>query len=143
MIKVRLFTSYFGNFRALNNEDVLMIGISRFPPKYFNGPSIFDLAPLSYMLKLPPDEYDKLFAERVLGATTPEKIIKQIEWYAEKTQSTAVALCCFEKEQKDCHRYNVAVWLKEAGYEVEEFKSEPKPVESKPEKISDSQMSLF
>ncbi len=142
MIKVKLFTSYFGNFRALQNEGVLMIGISRFPPKYFNGPTMFDLAPLSYMLKLPPEEYDRLFAEKVLGSTSPKSIIKQIEWYAEKTKSTSIALCCYEKEQKDCHRYNVAVWLKAAGYEVEEFKVETKIEPEKP-KVQDLQTSMF
>ena len=142
MVKVRLFTSYFGNFRALQNEGVLMIGISRFPPKYFNGPTIFDLAPLASMLKLPAEEYDKQFAERVLGVTNPKNIIKQIEWYAEKTQSTSIALCCYEKEQKECHRYNVALWLQEAGFEIEEFKVETKIEPEKP-KVQDLQTSMF
>jgi len=42
---MEIYTSYFGNFRALAKENVLMIGISRFPPRYFNGESIMELAP--------------------------------------------------------------------------------------------------
>lgn len=142
MTKVKLYTGYFGNFRALQNNNVLMISISRYPPKNWTGPVMLELAPLSYMLKLGAEEYDKLFAERVLGVTTPKNIIKQIEWIAEKTNSTKIALCCFEKEQKECHRYNVALWLQKAGFEIEEFKVETKIEIEKP-KIIDVQTSLF
>lgn len=83
----------------------------------------------------------ELFAERVLGVTTPKNIIKQIEWIAEKTNSTKIALCCFERT-KECHRYNVALWLQKAGFEIEEFKVETKTEIEKP-KVIDVQTSLF
>ncbi len=123
---MKLLTSYFANNKALNKKGILMIGISRYPPTWFRGLSLMELAPQSYMLKLPPKEYDKLFAEKILGVLDQKKMFKKIEQIALKQGKTQVALCCFETEQIECHRHNVAEWFKEKGFEVEEFVSDTK-----------------
>ena len=140
MEKITLFTSYFGNSRALAKEDVLMIGISRYPPSWYQGVSMFELAPHSDMLRLSSEEYDKAFQKRVLGVTDRKTILEKIQWFSKHTGKTKIALCCFEKEQKECHRYNVAVWLQEGGIQIEEFKQEVVP---ETPKVIDTQMSMF
>jgi len=126
---MKIYTSYFGNSRALTKAGVLMIGISRFPPKFFEGPSIFELAPFGTMLKLPPVEYDKMFQQKILGSTTQRKMFELIKWYSDKMNKEEVALCCYEKNPLECHRSDVAKWFAKEGIEIEEFyakKEEPK-----------------
>ena len=110
-----------------------MIGISRFPPDYFKGHSMMELAPFGYMLKMGAEEYDKLFKEKILSKINQVDIVKKITDIALYYGKEKVALCCFEKNQIDCHRHNVAMWLKEKGYEIEEFVAESQ----------DTQTSLF
>lgn len=140
---MKIYTSYFGNWRALKNNNVMMIGISVHPPSHFKGMSMFNLAPHSNMLNMPSDMYDRMFAKKVLGITNQVKIIQEIELIAKTAGVEAVALCCFEKEQKECHRYNVAEWLNSKGYDVQEFQS---TVTEKPKKKIEeqsNQMGLF
>ena len=121
---MEIFTSYFGNSKALNRENVLMIGISRFPPAFFRGNSMMELAPYSNMLKMDPEEYDIAFA-KILSKLDQHEIVKKIAKIAKTYEREKVALCCFEKKQIECHRYNVAMWLNEKGYNVKEFEAKP------------------
>lgn len=140
---MQLFTSYFGNSKALAQKGILVIGISRYPPKWFHGISLMELAPQSYMLRLPAKEYDQLFAERILGVLKQHEVVAKIESIAAKLGKSQVALCCYETEQKECHRYNVAVWLKDKGYEIEEFVSEAKLLKVKKQQAQQSKLYLF
>ena len=133
---MKVYTSYFGNSRNLNKEGILMIGISRYPPKYFLGTSLFELAPHGYMLKLSPEEYDRLFFKDIIGILNPHDVMRKIALIAKNQGKDNVALCCFEKNPKECHRSYVSTWLNQAGYDVTEFMEEPEP--KKPQAIQGS-----
>lgn len=128
---MKIYTSYFGNWRALKKQNVLLIGVSRYPPTYFDGITLLELAPTSNMLNMPDEQYDKLFAI-ILAKTNQRKIYNTIKKIANTANVNAVALCCFEKIQEECHRYNVAVWMNQKGYDIQEFKSELKKPPQKP-----------
>lgn len=119
---MEIYTSYFGNFRALAKENVLMIGIARFPPRYFNGESIMELAPHASMLRMGESEYVKMFEGRILAKLNQDDIVRKIGEIAKRHGCDKVALCCFEKPGEFCHRRLFAEWLKEkTGYEIKEF----------------------
>ena len=117
---MKIYTSYFGNMKLLAKNNILAIGISRYPPTYFYGQTLFELAPLYYMFNksLTSDEFDKMYKKDVLDKQKQAVIVDKIKAIA---KGRDVALCCFEKKQIECHRYNVACWLNEAGFEVVEF----------------------
>lgn len=125
---MKIYTSYFGNLKKLTKAGIVALGVSRYPPQWFTGATVVELAPQPWMLKkdVPMSEYDKAYKKQLSGLTQAQ-IIKQVRALAKDRD---VALCCFEKEQKDCHRYDIAQWLKAAGYEVEEYHEEAK--EEKP-----------
>jgi len=137
---MKLYTSYFGNLKKLRDAGVIPIGISLYPPRWFKGLSIQQLAPHRYMLddKLTEEEYTRLYKDRVLRQLLPTSILKQIETLS---SGRDVALLCYEKPGDFCHRHIVADWLRiECGIEINEFTILAKEPTNSPDS---SQQSLF
>ena len=110
---------------------IKVIGISLYPPKWFYGNSLKQVAPTKGILFAKDQtekEYTKRYREEVLAHQDMEKFLDAV-----KTVSGGkdVALCCYEKPEDFCHRHILADWIKEkTGIEIEEFgyteKKEPK-----------------
>lgn len=108
-----IYTSYFGQLDALRRNGIEPIAISRSVPKNFSGKRILALAPTWNMLNMDDEDYDRCY-ERILDGIDRKK-------FAESFKGKDVALLCWEKDDKDCHRSKVASWLREGGYEAKEF----------------------
>ena len=121
-----IYTSYWSNIGKLRKAGIEPVAVSRGKPKNFNGRYIDSLAPSWAMLKMDSDEYDELY-QRILDRNDADDIVR---WLGNKD----VALCCWEKNPNDCHRSKIAKWLRDNGYECEEY------VEKKEEAI---QLTLF
>ena len=116
---MKIYTSYYGNLKALAKAGIKPIGISVGIPKYFSDFTMKELAPRYEMLKMPEITYRKEFAQ-ILAYRDAMKIIEKIQSYA---NGQDVALLCYERPGEFCHRQLVAEWLsKETGIEVIEFK---------------------
>lgn len=131
---MKIYTSYFGNSRALAKDGIMEISIARYSPKWFNGPRYTTVAPTGYMLSgaCSHDEYLRRYDD-ILRHLNPQEVISSIETIA---RGRDVALCCYEKPGDFCHRHLLSEWLRKNGYDVKEW--EP---EEKPEKVQ--QLSLF
>lgn len=135
---MKIYTSYFSNGKKLSAANVIMVGIALFPPKWFYGQSLKQLAP-SYGIFHENDKerYTERFKNEVLNNIDPYWVLEVLERLA---GGHDVALCCYEKPSDFCHRHIVAQWLMEkTGVEVTEFGNEPK----KEEVPQPQQMSLF
>lgn len=128
---MKIYTSYFGNSRRLHLAGIKVIGISLYPPKWFYGNSLKQVAPTKGILfakDQTEEEYTKRYREEVLAHQDMEQFLDAV-----KTVSGGkdVALCCYEKPEDFCHRHILADWIKEkTGIDIEEFgyteKKEPK-----------------
>jgi hypothetical protein len=111
-----IYTSYYANYRQLNNENITMVRISLGQPKVG--------VPLSLPIFYPPSNLwglgdAKLFKERYLALLSqrivdPPLFLQQLQSLEQSYES--IALCCFEalKNPKErCHRQLVALWLQE------------------------------
>jgi len=115
---MRIYTSYFGNLKKLQDAGIATIGIARFPPKHFYGTSLLSLAPKSNMLQMAEQQYREEF-KKILASLNPHTIYQRIQ---EISEGKDVALLCFEKPNEFCHRKMVAHWLiKNLGIEVTEY----------------------
>lgn len=126
---MKIYTSYFGNLKKLTKAGIVALGVSRYPPHWFSNPTIVELAPQPWMLAkgVSMEQYDKTYQAQ-LSKLNPAKIVAEIKKLSKDGKD--VALCCFEKEQRECHRYDIMNWLKKAGYDVEEYfqaEEAPKP----------------
>ena len=132
---MKVYTSYWGNLRRLREAKIEPVAISRGKPKNWFGRSYDKLAPTWNMLKMESDQYDRCY-EEILKRNDQDAFMHWLE-SGMKEGCDGVAILCWEKNPDECHRSKVAKWLKDAGYECEEF---DKP---KPKKDVVIQMALF
>lgn len=105
---MKIYTSYYGNYKELAKHNIHIIGISRGKPKnIYISKKIQELAPRWEMLKMSDKEYDKHYL-KILDNLDPKEIIKKIITLGD---GKSVALCCYEKPTDKCHRHMVAKWL--------------------------------
>jgi hypothetical protein len=120
---MRIYTSYFGNLRALGKEGLFSISIARYTPKWFTGARYLDVAPTPFMLSSACTQ--SMYVTRyedILKSLKPDNVIRQIE---QMSGGRDVALLCFEKPGEFCHRHMLADWLnKNTSYNVEEWQPE-------------------
>lgn len=62
------------------------------------------------------------YKEQVLGKLKPIDIINKIRKLSVENGFKEVVLLCYERPNDFCHRHLVAEWLREAGYNIEEYK---------------------
>ena len=118
---MKVYTSYFAKAAVLRKAGIVPIGIALWPPRFFRGISMKQVAPRRYMLNdsLTDDEYISMYRNDVLRFVDAKSFIRQLE---EAGRGMDVALCCFEKPGDFCHRHILAKWLNEqTGIEISEF----------------------
>jgi len=133
---MKVYTSYYGNFKKLKKANIVPIGISLGTPKFISEhlDKILYLAPRRDMLGMEYDDYKKLYLERLSKVDWDDvrRLIKQFG------QGKDVAFCCYEslKNEDDwCHRTMLAEFINNfSGKEViTEWKEQTEIVEVKKE----------
>lgn len=127
--QAKIYTSYYAKLGQLKKDNILPLAISISPPKWFSGTQIPELCPTYAMLKMSDQQYCPLFDKILLRLdphTMAAKIQSAVEFAqrATNTQYDGVALLCYETTRDFCHRYMVAAWLNENGYDLTEFQQE-------------------
>jgi hypothetical protein len=124
---MRIYTSYFGNSKKLQQAGIKVIGISLYPPRWFNGISLKQVAPTKSILFAngqTQEEYTRRYRSEVLSQQDMQQFLKTVE---QASGGQDVALCCYEKPEDFCHRHILADWIKEKlGIEISEYGYTPK-----------------
>nr|DAI47201.1 MAG TPA: protein of unknown function DUF488 [Caudoviricetes sp.] len=124
---MRIYTSYFGNSKKLQQAGIKVIGISLYPPRWFNGISLKQVAPTKSILFAngqTQEEYTRRYRSEVLSQQDMQQFLKTVE---QASGGQDVALCCYEKPDDFCHRHILADWIKEKlGIEISEYGYTPK-----------------
>lgn len=124
---MKIYTSYFGNSKKLQQAGIKVIGISLYPPRWFNGISLKQVAPTKSILFAngqTQEEYTRRYRSEVLSQQDMQQFLKTVE---QASGGQDVALCCYEKPEDFCHRHILADWIKERlGIEISEFGYTPK-----------------
>lgn len=124
---MRIYTSYFGNSKKLQQAGIKVIGISLYPPRWFNGISLKQVAPTKSILFAngqTQEDYTRRYRSEVLSQQDMQQFLKTVE---QASGGQDVALCCYEKPEDFCHRHILAGWIKEKlGIEISEYGYTPK-----------------
>ena len=110
-----IYTSHFGS-RKWQIYDA--VSIARYTPKWFTGKTASKLYPPGDILddyknhRISEEEYAIRYRKDVLSKLNPNKVYTILD---------DKVLLCYEKSGEFCHRYLVADWLREYGYEVREL----------------------
>ena len=124
---MKIYTSYFGNSKKLQQAGIKVIGISLYPPRWFNAISVKQVAPTKSILFAngqTQEEYTRRYRSEVLSQQDMQQFLKTVE---QASGGQDVALCCYEKPEDFCHRHILADWIKEKlGIEISEYGYTPK-----------------
>lgn len=119
---MKIYTSYFGNSKKLQQAGIKVIGISLYPPRWFNGISLKQVAPTKSILFAngqTQEDYTRRYRSEVLSQQDMQQFLKTVE---QASGGQDVALCCYEKPEDFCHRHILADWIKEKlGIEISEY----------------------
>lgn len=121
---MKIYTSYFGNKKALDKAGIMVVSVARWQPRYCPVACVMlDVAPTVYMLKeATSEQYDAEY-QKILSRLDVPGFIKRLEI---ASGGKDVALCCYEKPGEFCHRHVLAEYLtKQTGIEIEEFVATP------------------
>lgn len=119
---MKIYTSYFGNIKKLQQAGIKAIGIALYPPRWFYGISLKQVSPTKSILfakDQTQEEYIRRYKSEVLALQDIKQFLKTVEM---ASGGQDVALCCYEKPGDFCHRHILAEWIKEkAGIEIKEY----------------------
>ena len=118
-----IYTSYFANLKKLP-KDIIPIAISASVPNSIDILRYKKLAPTynilsEYKQTNNIDKYIKEYYNQILNKLNPNEVIKELYQLSNEKD---IALICYEKYDKFCHRQIVAKWLNNQGIKVEEYK---------------------
>ena len=117
-----IYTSYFAKLKSLPNN-IIPISICAKVPSWYEGLQYKKLAPkYDFFMKWKEnhdnDYYIKCFNEQVLNKLDPMRVYQEL---CSLAKSDEFVLICYEKPSDFCHRHLVSKWLKERGFDIEEW----------------------
>lgn len=130
---MKIYTSYFGNAKALAKNNVMIVSIACWQPRFLSVPCVMgNVAPTPWMVKKASHEQYLDAYQQILSKIDPYNFIDTLE---REGGGRDVALCCYEKPGEFCHRHLLAEYLtKNTGVEITEFSATP-PAPERVEKI--------
>jgi len=121
---VNVFTSNFRKAKALDSSKYLVVSISRYNPKGFNGVWLKELAPSAKLLSdykkgLAWSDYVKRYQSEVCAPDYIRDVLLSLCFI---TKGRDIVLCCYESADKNCHRHIIADYIKSVyNYNVQEL----------------------
>lgn len=123
-MKVNVFTSCFKRASSLDSSKYLVVSISRFNPKGFDGLSLKCLAPsrellADYKRGMSWDDYSKRYRFECLTSGGIKSALSSLLSF---THGRDIVLCCYESPSMNCHRFLLADFIRDCfGYNVKEL----------------------
>lgn len=124
---MKIYTSYFAKIKKMKEHfpyGLCVVSIAQKDPgPEFSANSCKKLAPPWYVLKAykengDKEQYIRDYKRLVLDNIDPHKVY---EAFKQRAGYGDIVLVCYEKSGDFCHRHIIAQWLRDAGYEAEEW----------------------
>ena len=121
-----IYTTYFAKLKSLP-KDIIPIAICAKSPSGYIGPSYRALAPqYGFYSKYKDDGDESYFTlcynDQILRNLNSTRVVADLYCQAGKAYLDGdIALVCYEKSTDFCHRHLVATWLRDNGFQCEEF----------------------
>ena len=121
-----IYTTYFAKLKSLPKDITPITICAKSPPGYI-GPSYRALAPQYGFYSKYKDDGDEsyftlCYKDQILRNLNPTRVVADLYYQAGKSYCDGdIALVCYEKSTDFCHRHIVAEWLRDNGFQCEEF----------------------
>ena len=108
-----LTSSYHGFDRSMGVAVAISLGQPRWPLPYVIADEVRELMPAGLLRRprLPPDEFDRLYVER-LDSIGVKRISARLT-AIHATHARPLVLLCWERPGERCHRRIAAVWIED------------------------------
>lgn len=134
---MKVYTSYYGNVKALNKAGIVPVGISIGIPKWYSGANLQQLAPTWKMVREYSRERYIAAYFQILERIGVDEIRHSFERMSEWNNGKDIALLCYEKPGDFCHRHLLAEWWAEkTGEGIEEFGEKEDKSVNQPKQLS-------
>ena len=120
---MKILTSNFSSVKKFPLTRFLPIGIAQWPPKFFTGESLKQLAPPDFLIRgyksgdIDNDEYVLQYNKHILKNLDVPALIETLQ---KMCGQRIPVLCCYEKSGDFCHRNLVAMHLRSHGHDTHE-----------------------
>ena len=130
---MRIYTSYFDNWKALVANKVVVVSVTRKRPWGFNDmPVLFSLAPNMACKNAPPNKFLETYRKEVLEKSNPFMVYETLKTISANNDNADIALCDFYKPSNSNYRRQIASWLEQhLAIRIEEFPIQPNPSDFK------------
>lgn len=117
-----IYTTYFAKLKSLPS-DIAQVSICGKAPDWFNGFQYKKLAPKynffkEWQITKDNNYYIRCFNEQVLNMLSAKQVYQEL---VTMTQSEDIALICYERSDRFCHRHLVREWLNANGIPSKEW----------------------
>ena len=123
-------TSYFAKLKELERYNIIPISISGKALDWYKGLQYKELAPkygffMEQKKNNNKDYYIEHFQKEVLDGLDATEVILDFSRmdYGFNVRENDIVLICYEKPSDFCHRHLVANWLKQNGFQCEEWRN--------------------
>ena len=121
--KVKIYTTFFSNLHNIP-DTIVPVSICLKSPSDWDGLEYKKLSPKRSFFSLWKENrdneyYSRCFDIEVLGVLVADNVIQELSTLTH--QADEIALVCYELPNEFCHRHLIAQWLKQYGYDVEEY----------------------
>lgn len=118
-----IYTSYFALLRRMPKH-ITPVSISLYTPRWYTGFEYKQLAPTTdifwnYEKTKDEEMYTYYFKNNILKCLTPKDVVDKL---MAMSSTPDIALLCYERPTDFCHRRLVSEWLRNNGFESEEWK---------------------
>ncbi len=130
---MKIYTSYFDNWKALVAKKVLVVSVTnRRPWGFTDMPVLSSLAPNLACRNAPPNKFLETYRKEVLGKSNPYMVYETLKTISITNDNADIALCDFHKPSNFNYRRQIAMWLEQhLAIRVEEFPQQPTPTDVK------------
>ncbi len=137
----KIYTSYYKNEAFLKSNNIVMVGVSRFPPENIKY-NILELAPSAELLMKYKENprwewyYGTYLCQ--LRNTNICSYMNKLDAISKENNGKDIALCCYEFPDEHCHRHIISDFFNDLGLEKNMHEFTGKDVKKK-----DNSVELF
>lgn len=119
-----IFTSYFAKAKTLDESRFCVVSISRFAPRGFKGVRCYSFAPsrellIDYKAGLSESSYKERYLKELGDSVHIHEVFESLVPFC---KGRDLVLCCYESEDKFCHRHVLSDRVFELfGYRIKEL----------------------
>ena len=130
---MKIYTSYFDNWKALVAHKVIIVSVTiRRPWGFTDMPVLSSLAPNMVCKNAPPNKFLETYRKEVLGKSNPYMVYETLKTISVTNDNADIALCDFSKPSNYNYRRQIALWMQQyLDIRIEEFPIQPNSTDFK------------